>query len=261
MDMDLYDGLSLGDGVKAELLPEKPAAPLQTREPEPESDSSTRSEDEAFLQSFLPSDENCEAENTKERTPSPVEVLRNSEWRISKGRKGSVPDRLRTGGEAPVDSKALGKGEKPGAKVGKTAPSMAKTEEKPAAKATSDEKPKAPEKPGRAATTDEKTKASSSSSAATAEIPTKSAESKPTEKTAEYPWKRGNAVRRRDVVVEDTPQVVELPELESSAESSDNFDALPVGELVGWLESHAPKDFLTDQLRLICAEVTSLQET
>jgi hypothetical protein len=67
----------------------------------------------------------------------------------------------------------------------------------------------------------------------------------------EYPWKRG----KRDVVIAD-PEVADARPKESSLEE---FEDLPVTELLGWLESHAPKDFLEVNLRQICEEVELMQ--
>jgi hypothetical protein len=84
----------------------------------------------------------------------------------------------------------------------------------------------------------------------------------------DFPWKRGTGARRRDVVIEqpEVLEVIEQPEVQAPAavdepgiESADDFDNLPVVELLGWLESHAPKDFLEVQLRQICEEVEMMQ--
>jgi hypothetical protein len=209
--------LDMGDGLAEKF--EKAEAPVEPRtsfrEPEPESDSNSRSEDEAVLLSFGANDEprisepaqssetiqseKLEEEGSKsgaEREPSP-EVLRSSEWKISKGRKGKfVEDRFRKGAEAPAAA----------------APTKEKTETKAAAPAA------------------EKTK------------------------VAEYPWKRG----KKDVVIE-TPEVEALEAADTPKNPQESpieeFENLPVTDLLGWLESHAPKDFLEVHLRQICEEV------
>jgi hypothetical protein len=159
--------------------------------------------------------------------------MRNSEWRISKGRKGSIPDRFRKGGEmtsaaAPKD-KPEGKAALPTAEKTKAAVPAGKP---PAAadKAPTADKPaeKTTEKPAPKVTIEDAPPAAA--------------------KTAEYPWKRG----KRDVK---PAEVVE----ERRNEPVDEFEDLPVTDLLGWLESHAPKDFLEVHLRQICEEVELMQ--
>jgi hypothetical protein len=225
--------MDMGDGLEEEKFEKADEAPVErpqaSREPEPEySDSNSRSEDEAILLSFgaegrkspepAQSAETIAPESEEDgsksgtapsREPSP-ELLRSSEWRISKGRKGSVPDRFRTGGEtaAPPKEKTEAKAAAPTAEKTKVAPALAAEKSEETASA-------------------------------------------PAPKVVVYPWKRG----KRDVVIETS----EVQVLEEPVCPEEEFENLPVADLLGWLESHAPKDFLEVHLRQICEEVELME--
>merc|ERR1719191_340229 len=259
------DGAEIGKAEDVEkaakafgLTEEKSAE--SAREPEPESDSTSRSGDEAVLQSFGKDAAGEESSGSRDgadsgakaraerRTSEEALELRSSEWRIAKGRKGFVPDKLRTGGEAAETRPA--EAEKP-ATPEKSSPAK----EKPAAAEKEKPAPAKAEKSKKAEKKAERDaeRAGKKTAAAKAEKSEK-AEKKPELKPApaDYPWKRAN--RQRDAPVQEK----EVADTRGN-DLTEDFDNLPVLDLLGWLEAHAPKAFLEDQLRQICEEVEVMQ--
>jgi hypothetical protein len=146
-----------------------------------------------------------------------------------------VRDRFRTGGETQGTATAPAKAEK--ATVKTPSPTAEKTA---ALKAVS-----APEKTKAADTTAEKP-AEKAKEVEKAEEPAEKSQPAPN-----YPWKRG----KPSVVIQSPEVQAPVP----APEETEEFDNLPVLELLGWLESHAPKEFLEVHLRQICEEVELMQ--